>query len=201
MQIVNYENIEKRILYYLSRMYTSNLSKGRNYKELHKCVGIVFIDFELEKLKEIPKYITKWNIRETKYSHIILTDAIEIYIIEMPKVKQYAKDSKLDIWLKFITEMEEIYMKEEYNDIEGIKEAKKVIKEISSDENERYLAHLREKYVLDMNSMVSEGYDKGIKQGQKEAMKETAKKLKEEKIDIDIIAKCTGLSKEEIKKL
>ena len=62
MQLVDERNIEKRIVFYLSKMYTQNLRKAHNYSELNKCISILFIDFELEKLKEIPKYLTKWNI-------------------------------------------------------------------------------------------------------------------------------------------
>ena len=43
----------------------------------------------MDGLKEIKKYITKWNIREEEYQKIILTDVMEIYIIELPKFKKY----------------------------------------------------------------------------------------------------------------
>lgn len=92
-------------------------------------------------------------------------------------------------------------MNEEYNAIEGIKEAKKVVEEISSDKYERYLAHLREKHILDTNSLVSEGYDKGLEKGLKQGTIKIAKKMKEQKIDIAIIKECTGLGEDEIKKL
>ena len=62
MQLVDEKNIEKRILFYLSKMHTQNLKQSHNYSELNKCISILFIDFELDRLKEIPKYLTKWNI-------------------------------------------------------------------------------------------------------------------------------------------
>ena len=86
MQLVDEKNIEKRIVFYLSKMYTQNLKKAHNYSELNKCISILFIDFELEKLKEIPKYLTKWNIREENYGKIILTEVLEFYIIDMSKI-------------------------------------------------------------------------------------------------------------------
>ena len=48
MQLVDEKNIEKRIVFYLSKMYTQNLKKAHNYSELNKCISILFIDFELE---------------------------------------------------------------------------------------------------------------------------------------------------------
>ena len=52
MQLVDEKNIEKRIIFYLSKMYTQNLKKSHNYSELNKCISILFIDFELKKLKK-----------------------------------------------------------------------------------------------------------------------------------------------------
>ena len=37
----------------------------------------------------VPKYATKWNFREENYPEYILIDALEIYIIELPKLTRY----------------------------------------------------------------------------------------------------------------
>ncbi len=194
MQLVDKKNIEKRILFYLSKMYARNLTQGTNYSKLKKCIAILFIDFNLTNLSRIPKYLTKWNFREEDYSKIILTDAIEIYIIEMPKVEQYSKNSHLDTWVKFITRSGGIDME---NSNEAIKKAKDVLEEISQDEHERYLADLRQKHILDQNAIEEAGFDKGLEQ----AAKQIAKNLKEKNIDIHIISETTGLTEKEIEKL
>lgn len=103
MQVVNQKNVEKRVVYYLSKMYSENVKEGENYSKSKKCIAILFADFNLDNLAEIPEYLTKWNFREENYSHIVLTDVLEIYILEMPKVKQYNKNDDLDNWVKFIT--------------------------------------------------------------------------------------------------
>ena len=51
------------------------------------------------------------------------------------------------------------------------------------------------------NSAVAASKEEGIAEGKAEANKETAKKLLELGIDIEIISKSTGLSLEEISKL
>ena len=76
---------------------------------------------------------------------------------------------------------------------ESIKKAKEVLDEISEDEHEQYLAHLREKYIFERQGIEEAGFDKGVKS--------IAKKMKQNNIDIEIIIKCTGLTKEEIEKL
>ena len=96
----------------------------------------------------------------------------------------------------------------------SVEKAKKILEEISSDERERYLAELRQKYIMDQKAVADAGYDKGVEQGIKEGIKEgikqgreqgeknkqleIAKKMKEEKIPIEKIEKITGLSVEEI---
>ena len=201
MQLVDEKNIEKRILFYLSKMYTQNLKQSHNYSELNKCISILFIDFELDKLKEIPKYLTKWNIREETYGKIILTEVLELYIINLSKIDKYSENKILDTWVKFISNSEEFDME---NADESIKKAKEVLDEISEDEHEQYLAHLREKYIFEIQGIEEAGFDKGLAKGlaeKKQSLEEIAKKLKAKNMKIDEISEITGLTKEEIEKL
>ena len=109
-------------------------------------VDNIAYNFELEKLKEIPKYLTKWNIREETYGKIILTEVLD---------------------------------------------------EISEDEHEQYLAHLREKYIFERQGIEEAGFDKGVKASKIEI----TKKLKAKNMKIDEISEITGLTKEEIEKI
>ena len=144
---------------------------------------------------KIPQYQTKWQIREEEYRQVILTDVMELYIIELPKFIKYKENKKkqVDSWLKFIENPEVVNMDENA----AIKKAQKELKKISSDEHERYLAELREKYIMDQKATEDAGYYKGIKEG----MISVAKKLLQQKISIEVISKATGLTKEEIEKL
>ena len=140
------------------------------------------------------KYLTKWNIREETYGKIILTDVLELYIINLSKIEKYSENKLLDTWVKFISNSEDLNME---NADESIKKAKEVLDEISEDEHEQYLAHLREKYIFERQGIEEAGFDKGVKASKIEI----AKKLKENNIDIEIITKCTGLTKEEIENI
>ena len=215
MQVVDKKNIEKRILYYWSKMYAKSIKAGDDYEKLEKGIAILISDYELSGLKKIEKYITKWNIREEEYQKVILTDVMEICIIELPKFKKYKEktDKDLNSWVKFIENPEVVDMKEN----EKVGKAKKVLEEISQDEHERYLAELREKYIMDKKAIEDAGFDKGLEtgikqgieqgikqgleQGKKQQAIDIAKNLKEQNVDIDIICKTTGLTKEEIENL
>ena len=49
---------------------------------------------------------------------------------------------------------------------ESIKKAKEVLDEISEDEHEQYLAHLREKYIFERQGIEEAGFYKGAKEKQ-----------------------------------
>jgi predicted transposase/invertase (TIGR01784 family) len=128
-----------------------------------------------------------------------LTDLFELCILELPKVSKYYEKNDLDTWVEFIKNPEVINMAEETN--KAVKKAKKVLEDISKDEQERYIAELREKYILDQNSLLSSGYRKGLKEGIEQQNKEIAKKMKDKGMDFKTISELTGLSEEEIKKI
>ena len=88
---------------------------------------------------------------------------------------------------------------------EGVKKAKEKLEEISNDPKMQRIADWKEKYILEMNTTKTDGYNEGLEQGQKlgeiNKEKEIAKKLKQDNMSLDYISKITGLSIEEIKKL
>ena len=188
MQIVDRKNIEKRILYYWSKLYSMNLKSGKDYEELEKVIVILITDYEID-------------------SKVILTEVMEFYIIELPKYEKYkerTQNKKLNKWIRFIEELGGMEMGED----KAIQKAKEVLEEISKDKRERYLAELREKYILDQKAIEDAGYDKGLKDGinqerieQKKKINKIAKNLLKLKMSIEQIKEVTGLTEEEIKKL
>lgn len=76
----------------------------------------------MEQVKGIEKFHTKWNIREEKYTDIILTDKLEFHIINLKKLENIKDISKMDKallnWCKFIVSpeaLEEKIMEENKN--------------------------------------------------------------------------------------
>ena len=209
MQVTKSEHIAERILWYWAKMYASSIEKGEGYSSTKRAICIMIADFKVERLKEIENYHTKWNIREEEKRDIILTDKLEIHIIELAKLKDKDSKEKLKEWCKFIKapeSVEEATMKE-------IKRAKEELDKISQDKKERRLAELREKAIMDEMAIRDSGYndgfadgkkdglEEGIKEGIKKGKKEYIKKMLKEKIDLTIISKITGLSIEELKNI
>ena len=110
MQVVDQKDIEKRILFYWSKMYIQTLRVGEDYETLKRCIVILITDYDLDKLKEITEYVTKWKIREEKYSKLVLTNDLELYIISLEKAKNSTKNKKEELynWLKFINNPREV---------------------------------------------------------------------------------------------
>ena len=110
MQVVDQKDIEKRILFYWSKMYIQTLKFGEDYENLKRCIVILITDYDLDKLKEIPEYVTKWKIREEKYSKLVLTNDLELYIISLEKAKNSTRNKKEELynWLKFINNPKEV---------------------------------------------------------------------------------------------
>ena len=52
-------------LFYWSKLYLKQIERGEDYKELNRSISIIFLDYEIEKLKELPIH-TKWQIRNDK---------------------------------------------------------------------------------------------------------------------------------------
>ena len=127
---------------------------------------------------------------------------LEIYIIEIEKYKESKEKNELDVWINFLKNPEVVDMK---NSNTAVVKAKKVLEEISQDKRERYLAELREKYILDQRAIEDTGIEKGrklgIEEGKIEGIKSTAIRMKNKGIDIETICKVTGLTKEEIENL
>lgn len=210
MQIIKSDYMADRILWYWSNLYYNSINKGDNYIKTKKTIAILIADFNLKNLKNIGKFHTSWHIREDEFSKIMLTEKLELHIIELKKLKvnnnQCIKQRKLVEWLKFILNPNEVEVE---NMGEDIKAAKKVLEQISQDDREREKAYLRDKYIRDWNSTINEGFEQGLAEGKAEGRAEgerqqamkTAKIMLEEGSDIEFIVKCTGLTKEEIEKL
>ena len=204
MQIIDNKDIEERILFYWSKLFSKGIVSGENYKVLKKAIIILITGYEIEGLNKIEKTLTKWNIREEKYQNKVLTDKLEFYILELPKYEKYKDISEnLSNWVKFIESPEEIDMSEIKD--KNIRKAKDELDIINMDEYEEAMALRREIFLHDQASMKKHAYEDGekagLEKGEKSAKDEIVKNMLKENMDIETIMKLTGLTKEEIEEL
>ena len=211
MQVGKREDIIQRILYYWARTYERSLHIKENYSLLKRTIVILIADFEIPGLEELG-YFIDWKLIETNSRKVILTDYMEVVIIELPKVyklKINEKNNKLLDWIYFLEDPNSEKVKKIMKNNENIKEAKEKLEEISNDEIMQRLADWREAAEHDEASVKAMSFNEGLKEGMEKGMKrgiekrnlEIAKEMKEKGIDINTISQITGLTIEEISKL
>ena len=142
-------------------------------------------------------------IYDTKNTRL-LTDHLQIHIIELKKFKFKDNDLKKDLnyWLGFFTTNNmEAYMSEIVKEKPIMEEAHKrynnfIRSRLMMSEYEK-----KEIYQYDKQIMLKDERLKGIKQGIKDEKYSIAKSLKNSGLDNKFISEHTGLSIEEIEKL
>ena len=135
----------------------------------------------------------------------LLTDHLQIHIIELKKFKYNILQPDLNCWLKFFT------MKEKDNKGEIMSELvkeKTIMEEVQKRYNNFIKDRLmmneydkREAYLYGNQIMLEEERRLGREEGIKENQIIIARNLKKSGLDIKFISNNTGLSIEEIKKL
>lgn len=209
IQLADNKDTAERFLYYWSRIYSSQLRKGDDYGKLNKVIGIIIIDYELEKTKEVNKLNTKWKIKEVSTGkEIELTDVLELHIIEIPKAKkmlQKEPNNELAQWGMFINNPNESEVSQIMEKNKEIEEAMNELEKISKDRELRRVAELREKAIRDEKNGLRHAREEGKEEGKVEGIKETAVKiaqsLKKENFTTEKIAELTGLTVQEIEEL
>lgn len=181
MQIVNEYNMIKRTLFYWSKMYLSQLVKGQDYELLNRTVTINILDFNFI---ESEKYHTIYHLTEDD-SKEMLTDIMEINFIELKKFQKSSNSNneKLERWLKFINDPNDKEVDEMAKVDKDIMKAQEILTLISSDEEAKQLAEMRQKAIMDKISFENavkrkyriEGREEGLKEGRKEGLKEGRK--------------------------
>ncbi len=84
---------------------------------------------------------------------------------------------------------------------EAIKKAKEEFDSLKQDGKEQYLAELRMKHILDTNNIRQTGFRQGLEEGKLEKAEEIAKQMLKNNIDMEMIIKCTSLSRKQIENL
>ena len=206
IQLQGNSRFPERILYYWAANYSKLLKHGERYDELTPVISINLLNFNLDKSKNIHSCYMLYEMNNKK----LLTDHLQIHIIELKKFKKNILTKDLNCWLKMFTSKNlEASMSE-------IVKEKPIMEEVQKKYNNFIKSRLmmmeyekKEAYLYGNQIMldeerrlgIEEGIKKGIEQGKKEQQISIARSLKNAGIDIKTISENTGLSIEEIKNL
>ena len=217
IQVGNYHDADKRILDYWSKMYRTSIEKGQKYIEMKKTIIIFIAAYNIDNLKGIEEYKTRWKILEEKLK-IELTDVFEVDIIELSKAEKILKSNKAELqeirnWISFLINPKNLKGAKMKDMSKEIQKAYELWKNMNLTEEEREVAERRykdmvalehaKKYEYEQGRVEgrAEGERLGLEKGEKQKQEEIAKEMIKEKLDIELIMKITKLSKEEIMKM
>lgn len=210
LQVAPYEHMEKRMLAYWAMMYQNKISRGNDYEILKPTISILIADYKIKELEHIAEYHTIWNLREKTYKETILTQDIEIHILEIPKIKEneILKD-ELALWLKFIENPKNEEVEKLMCENMFLKQAREELAYLSGEPDFQDMVQSRADFLRDQYSYnaqarrngLAEGRKEGRKEGEKKKQQEIAKKLINLKMPLEQVAEVTGLTKEEVIKM
>lgn len=189
-------------------MYASEIKRGDDYTEAKKVILIAIIDYPLELTQTISEMETVWKLCEKNHPDLVLTDSIEICILELDTVKNTYYKNKLDKkaqWMLFLDDPNSREVKEIMEKNNDIKDAVIEVHERSKDEQLRRLAELKEKAIMDEKAIYKagklRGEKKGISQGELKKSIEIIKNLYSMNLPISQIAQAVDMSETEVKKI
>lgn len=192
MQVADALGFSKRVLYYTSQGYVSQIDRGEFYDRLNPTIFIGILDFAISKN---PKHICRHRILDVETGEQIMED-MEFNFIELPKFNVARKDLKtlVEKWIFFIKEAETLEVIPEEIDDAGLRSAfeQANIQTWSQEEIDAYdYAGLR-----DTEDRLR--LEKAKADARKEEQRKMAQQMKQDNIDKEVIKKYTGLSDEEI---
>ena len=191
VQLRNEHNIDRRSMFYWSRVYSKGIKKGQDYQELPNVIAINIVDFDFPSGGDTH---TCFHMREDSNPSLMLSNALEIHFINMVKWrKQVDKDiekNPLHRWLVWL---------DVTSPPELVKEAVKMDSAIMAADKKKYyltqewqdwnLELHRELAIMDYNS----GINYARKEGEQKSKEEIAGKLLAEGASVEFVQKITGL--------
>ncbi|MDO6994589.1 Rpn family recombination-promoting nuclease/putative transposase [Brachyspira innocens] len=198
IQLQGNSRFPERIFYYWAANYSKLLKHGERYDELTPVISINLLNFNLDKTKNIHSCYMLYEMNNKK----LLTDHLQIHIIELKKFKKNALSKDLNYWLKIFTSKNlEASMSE-------IVKEKPIMEEVQKKYNNFVKSRLmmmeyekKEAYLYGNQIMLDEERRLGKEEGIKEEKISLAKNMRNKNMDINLISELTGLSIEEIEKL
>jgi predicted transposase/invertase (TIGR01784 family) len=201
IQLANKYDMDRRTLFYWSKLFYGQLKTGQSFELLKKTITINIIDFDYINLEP---YHTVFQLRENAQKDYCLSDLLEIHFIELSKFRKVKPDltQSLDRWLLFIEDSPEEVRQMLSNTDPEIAKAEAILEHLGSLDEVRRYYEAREMAIHDeitrMNGARKEGREEGREEGRLEGEEEgrvkTAKNLLLMGLDVETVAKGTELS-------
>ena len=199
MQVANEHNIQKRSLFYWSRMYANSFSKGKVYTSLLPCICINILDFI--EFKEEPEAFISLGIYSKRQKRYMKD--LSLHFLEIPKFQKKEHMTRIERWLAMFSK------KLTFKEKEAIARKDPIMKDVIdsydlffSDDKEKHNYINREMEILDYNSSMmsykKEGREEGIKEGIAQEKENNFVALAKDGVPSATILRALKVSKEEL---
>ena len=205
MQIMWGKDMPSRLLSYHGGLLREALRAGEDYDKMKQTITICITDSIA--FRETDKFLTEFYFMEEE-EHFLFTRITRICCIELPKVNQDGRKpdelTSLELCLEYLKHADE-YGSEYVDELirrggKEFKMAQDILKKATEEEILREKAIAREKFLRDV-SYWSHSYERGLREGREEGIREIAKNFKNAGVPVKVIAESTGLREREIELL
>ena len=183
VQVRNDGDIQKRSLYYWSRLYSQQLKVGQIYQQLRPVICIFLLDHSVFLQDQRP--IRKYNLQDAESNSVYDPDLelLELYFLEIPKFKpvQAIPKTTLEKWFLF-------FQTDQDNVIEELRMSDKMISlaiselEIAAmNPEDRRFYEARLAATRDWDSAIAHSKSQGVAQGEHRAKLSLFQKLVQKK--------------------
>ena len=212
IQCRNTGEIPARAFHYLANMMPHAVKSNESYKKANVMSIWILGENVTDRVNPISDaYMTFQPNSPDPYQ--VMTDNARIIFIELEKFNPITPNLQdmLTAWLMFLKDP--VFLNDEYLKVKEVKEAMDTLKYISSDDEVRAIADLRERTLSDKNSELTvareqgleEGREIGIEEGreigEKKKTKEAVINMNAKGLDNKFISECLGITEEEVEEI
>ncbi len=204
MQSAYKKGFLSRILFYWAKLYTDGFKQGAEYETLHPTYSLIFTEFSV--FKQTQDVVTSFSLLSDKSPHFCLNRDLRIVFVELSKFKTRLEGliDLRDHWCYIIrhsSQIKESELEQLAQKNQEMRQAMGLLKDMSLEDKLRWQEEDRLKAISDDKAEKAWAYDQGLEKGKQENLQQIVYRMLENKIDLSIIEKATGLSQTEIQNI
>lgn len=205
----------ERALYYLTRLFGSQLKTGDAYTQLARTIGISLVDFVL--FDDLEGLHSRYRLHDASCGRE-LTDVLELHFIELAKLRRRVPQelgTPFEKWVH-VLKYGELYgeaqepVPETLAQEEGIEMALEKMRRASASEEVRELVEMRLKASHDQATRLEwaekkglekgfeKGLEKGLAKGRQQGLLEAARRMRQAGMTMEQISEMTGLPPDDL---
>ncbi len=196
MQVRRLRAMSARSTFYLARLLTTQLVVGNDYRMLKPAIGIHLLDFDLFQAPEHrDQPLWCFELRDAARPEVRLGDELQLNLVELRKADRLGNlPSALTAWIKLFRHWQEEEIMSDITEA-PVRALYGKLQQLSADEEAQRLAFVRERALLDEQTLLNEAREEGREEGLREV---AINMIRTTALDDAAIAAITGIAGEEV---